>query len=103
MLAVWVGNFDGRRNPAFIGRTCAGPLLFQMIDSMRLQSRSRPPPIAPGSGVEMTARTGKPPQIAAPREALHWHPAPGVHHLKALDDRGRSSTCKVTLQTVAAK
>lgn len=51
----------------------------------------------------MTARTGKPPQIAAPREALHWHPAPGVHHLKALDDRGRSSACKVTLQTVAAK
>lgn len=85
MLAVWVGNFDGRLKPAFIGRTCAGPLLFQMIDSMRLQSRSRPP------------------QIAAPREALHWHPAPGVHHLTALDDRGRSSACKVTLQTVAAK
>ena len=93
----------------------------------------------------MTARTGKPPQIAspvsgrvdalgngddaialrahtepdvaklywfagqaflgaaAPREALHWHPAPGMHYLTALDDRGRSSTCKVTLQTVAVK
>ena len=25
VLAVWVGNFDGRRNAAFVGRTCAGP------------------------------------------------------------------------------
>ncbi len=40
---------------------------------------------------------------AAPREALRWYPAPGVYHLTAVDDRGRSSTCKVTLQTVAAK
>ena len=39
---------------------------------------------------------------ASPREALHWHPVPGIHHLTALDDRGRSSTCKVTLQSVAA-
>ena len=46
VLAVWVGNFDGRRNPAFIGRTCAGPLLFQVIDTMRLQGRARPPPSA---------------------------------------------------------
>lgn len=242
VLAVWVGNFDGHRNPAFIGRTCAGPLLFQIIDTMRIQSRARPmplrpppganlqqvefcavtgqlptaacshrttgwfmpgispitpcevhreilvdagtglrvpfddgtltlrreiyefwpsdllalfekaglprrrpPPFAPGSGVEMTARTGQPPQIASPvhgrvyalgsgddaialqaqtepdvaklywfagktflgaaspRGALHWHPMPGVHHLTALDDRGRSSTCKVTLQAVAAE
>ena len=40
---------------------------------------------------------------AAPREALRWYPAPGVYHLTAVDDRGRSSTCKVTLQTVALK
>ncbi len=47
VLAVWVGNFDGRPNAAFIGRTCAAPLLFQIIDSLRAQhppSRRRPPP-----------------------------------------------------------
>jgi penicillin-binding protein 1C len=35
VMAVWVGNADGRSNPAFVGRTCAAPLLFQAIDSMR--------------------------------------------------------------------
>src|SRR4029450_3662824 len=41
VLAVWIGNFDGRRNPAFIGRTCAAPLLFQMIDGLRANQRDR--------------------------------------------------------------
>ena len=240
VLAVWVGNFDGRRNAAFVGRTCAGPLLFQIIDTLRAKGRARPrpltppaganlrridlcavtgqlptehcshrvtgwfipgispittcevhreilidpesglrvatddgtrelrrevfecwptdvlalfekaglprrrpPPFAPGSGVETTARSGRPPQItspangqvyavrpddqangiialqargeadvgklywfagkaflgsAPPREALHWHPGPGVYRIVALDDRGRSATCTVTVQ-----
>ena len=241
VLAVWVGNFDGRRNAAFVGRTCAGPLLFQMIDEMRVAGRAcprrltpppgtnlqqvefcavtgqlptaacthrvtgwfvpgvspitpcevhreilvdaetglrvstddgmrelrrevyefwpsdllalfekaglprrRPPPYAPGSGVETGSRSGRPPQIvspangqvyavragdevnctialqarseadvtklywfadkaflgaSSPREALHWHPAPGVYRIVALDDRGRSSASTVTLQS----
>ena len=43
VLAVWVGNFDGRANAAFIGRTCAAPLLFQLIDSLRAQHPSPSP------------------------------------------------------------
>ncbi len=35
VLAVWVGNFDGRGNPAFIGRDAAGPLFFQIVDALR--------------------------------------------------------------------
>src|SRR5437763_15962965 len=35
VLAVWIGNFDGRPNPAFVGRAAAAPLLFQIIDSLR--------------------------------------------------------------------
>ena len=241
VLAVWVGNFDGRRNPAFVGRTCAGPLLFQIIDTMRATGRAhprplpppaganlrrvdlcavsgqlatehcphritgwfipgispitpceihreilvdaetglrvptddgsrtlrrevfecwpsdilalfekaglprrRPPPYAPGFGAETIARTGHPPEITSPsnnqiyairaddpangvvalrarsesdvariywfagkaflgaassREALHWHPAPGSYQIVALDDRGRSGTCRVTIQS----
>ena len=241
VLAVWLGNFDGRRNAAFVGRTCAGPLLFQMIDEMRLQGRARPrplapppganlqqvelcavtgqfptaacphrisgwfipgispiapcevhreilvdaesglrvaaddgtrvlrrevyefwpsdllalferagvprrrpPPFAPDAGVEISGRTGKAPQIVSPangqvyalrvgdranstislqarseadvgriywfagkaflgvtlpREALHWNPSPGNYRIVALDDRGRSSSCNVTLQS----
>jgi penicillin-binding protein 1C len=244
VLAVWVGNFDGHRNAAFVGRTCAGPLLFQIIDAMRVQGRARPrplaaptdanlkrvefcavtgqlptaacthcvtgwfipgvspimscdvhreilvdietglrvssddgtcelrrevyefwpsdlltlfekagvprrrpPPFAPGAGVETIARYGRAPQIVSPangkvyavrpgdeangtitlqarseadvaklywfagkaflgatsaREALHWHPSPGVYRIVALDDRGRSSTSTVTIQSAEA-
>ena len=41
VLAVWIGNFDGKRNAAFIGRTAAAPLLFQMIDGLRAMEPSR--------------------------------------------------------------
>ncbi len=37
VLAVWVGNFDGEGNPAFIGREAAAPLFFEIIDSLRSQ------------------------------------------------------------------
>jgi penicillin-binding protein 1C len=33
-LVVWLGNFDGRGNPAFIGRDAAGPLFFSLVDAL---------------------------------------------------------------------
>lgn len=50
VLAVWVGNFDGEGNPAFIGREAAGPLLFQMVDALKSRGvdyvyRGNPPGI----------------------------------------------------------
>ncbi|HEY8899472.1 MAG TPA: penicillin-binding protein 1C [Chthoniobacterales bacterium] len=47
VLAVWVGNFDGTPNPAFVGRTCAGPLLFSIIDGLVANGKARPGPLAP--------------------------------------------------------
>ena len=48
VLAVWIGNFDGRPNPTFIGRTAAGPLLFQIIDGIRADwPEAHQPPAAP--------------------------------------------------------
>ncbi|PKI02727.1 penicillin-binding protein 1C [Glaciecola sp. 33A] len=39
VLAVWIGNFTGEGNNAFIGRTAAGPLLFKLLDAVnRYQS-----------------------------------------------------------------
>src|SRR5207247_10007039 len=35
VLAVWIGNFDGRANGNFVGRIAAAPRLFQIIDSLR--------------------------------------------------------------------
>lgn len=37
VLAVWVGNFNGEGNPAFIGIEAAAPLFFQIIDAVKSQ------------------------------------------------------------------
>lgn len=34
VLAVWLGNFNGRGNNALIGRSAAGPLLFSLFDAV---------------------------------------------------------------------
>lgn len=39
VLIVWIGNFDGRGNPAFIGVDAAAPLFFRIADVLNL---SRP-------------------------------------------------------------
>ena len=35
VLGVWVGNFDNKANPAFIGKDIAAPLFFELIDALR--------------------------------------------------------------------
>ena len=42
VLAVWVGNFDGKPNPAFVGIKTAAPLFFQILDSLRHQGLLNP-------------------------------------------------------------
>ena len=37
VLGVWVGNFSGEGNPAFVGREAAAPLLFEIIDAVKSQ------------------------------------------------------------------
>jgi penicillin-binding protein 1C len=34
ILVVWVGNFKGKGNSSFVGRTGAGPLLFSILDAI---------------------------------------------------------------------
>ena len=38
VIAVWVGNFDGQGNPAFIGRSAAGPLLFEILAGLNIRT-----------------------------------------------------------------
>lgn len=45
VLVVWLGNFDGRSNPALIGRDAAAPLFFTILDSVR--AREEPGETAP--------------------------------------------------------
>ena len=48
VLVVWVGNFDGSANPAFVGVQTAAPLFFQIVDSLRSQGLASPGPEATG-------------------------------------------------------
>jgi len=34
VLAVWIGNFDNTGNPAFVGKSVAAPLFFELIDAI---------------------------------------------------------------------
>jgi penicillin-binding protein 1C len=36
VLVVWIGNFSGKPNPAFVARECAAPLLFETFERLRL-------------------------------------------------------------------
>lgn len=44
VLVVWIGNFNGKANPAFIARECAAPLLFEVFRHLRLPMKRAVPP-----------------------------------------------------------
>lgn len=82
VLAVWIGNFDSRPNPAFAGRTAAAPLLFQIIDSLRERGLVKLAPHLPPSGanlrhVDLCAISGQLPGPHCPRCTSGWF-IPGV-------------------------
>ena len=70
VLAVWVGNFDGIGNPAFVGVRAAAPLFFRMVDAIRA---SQPVLVQPDSAypsnliqVEVCAASGDLPNTYCP-------------------------------------
>ncbi len=82
VLAVWVGNFDGKSNPAFVGRTGAAPLLFQVVDALRAGGYARPTRHEPPSNaklrqVEFCAVSGQLPTADCQHRVSGWF-IPGV-------------------------
>jgi penicillin-binding protein 1C len=82
VLAVWIGNFDGKSNPAFVGRTGAAPLLFQIADAMRASGRAHaarhdPPPNANLRRVDLCAVSGQLPNAACRHRISGWF-IPGI-------------------------
>lgn len=73
-LVVWIGNFDGEGNPAFVGAEAAAPLFFEIVDALRAREPLRdayaaalPPP---GVAVARTcAASGGVPGAFCPRRA----------------------------------
>ncbi len=89
VLAVWIGNFDGRPNNAFVGRTAAAPLLFQMIDGLRANWPEASQPHLPPDGanlrrVEFCAVSGQLPEPWCTQRMEGWF-IPGVSPIKTCD------------------
>ena len=76
ILAVWIGNFNGEGNPAFVGAQVAAPLFFQVVDAVEAQQpslsepvRSFPPNLAT---VDVCAASGDLPNADCPRTVPTW-------------------------------
>jgi penicillin-binding protein 1C len=77
VLVVWIGDFEGRGNPAFVGVDAAAPLFFRIADALNL---ARPdeamPPLAPPLGVmqvAVCADSGDLPNVHCPRTVPTWY------------------------------
>ena len=102
-LAVWVGDFAGAGNPAFVGVDAAAPLFFQIVDSIAAGDPGATSfPHTPPRGVrriEVCALSGGLPTAHCPHRRLSWF-IPGrspiapceLHRTVALDAQGRR-TC----------
>lgn len=42
VLAVWIGNFNNKGNPAFVGKNIAAPLFFEIIDAIEQEKGTLP-------------------------------------------------------------
>ena len=76
LLAVWIGNFDGKANPAFVGLKAATPLFFQVADALELtladEHPSPPQPPADLIEIEVCQASGDLPNRWCPRTVKTW-------------------------------
>ena len=104
VLVVWIGNFDGHGNPAFIGIDAAAPLFFRIADALNFAGAGeRVPPIAPPPGVSRVAvcvGSGDLPNADCPHTVDTWY-IPGkspirvsqLHRAIAIDVETGSAAC----------
>ncbi len=84
VLAVWVGEFDGRSNPAFVGVRAAAPLFFRMVDAVRAQPGYLEPAVTQPlklARVEVCAASGDLPNADCPQRATTWF-VPGISPIR---------------------
>lgn len=84
VLVVWVGNFDGRGNPAFVGVQAAAPLFFRLLDALATQEKLvepiyRQPPRM--ERVEVCNASGDLPNSECPQVVSTWY-IPGVSPIR---------------------
>jgi len=84
MLAVWIGNFDSRGNPAFVGIDAAAPLFFRIADGLYLHKPipiTTPAPPAGASKVSVCSASGDLPNAWCPQRHNTWY-IPGKSPIK---------------------
>lgn len=84
VLVVWIGNFDGRGNPAFVGVQAAAPLFFRLLDAMAAQEKLvepvyRQPPRL--ERVDVCSASGDLPNAECPQTASTWY-IPGISPIR---------------------
>jgi penicillin-binding protein 1C len=104
VLVIWVGNFDGSANPAFVGVDAAAPLFFQIVDAVRAeQPDAAGHLITPPPGVKRVAiclASGALPNRWCPERGSTWF-IPGkspiavsdVHRPVMIDDATGMPAC----------
>ena len=104
VLAVWIGNFDGSTNPAFVGIEAAAPLFFRIADALPLTMPNEPEPvrIPPRNlkRVSVCAASGDLPNAYCPQLADTWF-IPGkspikvstLHRPVVIDNRTGLAAC----------
>jgi len=88
-LVVWIGDFRGEGNPAFVGADAAGPLFFEIADALRAREPMRDAYALGQTGLtavplEVCAVSGAAPGPSCPRRATTWF-IPGVSPIERCD------------------
>ena len=89
VLAVWLGNFDGSSNPNLVGRTAAGPLLFELLALLPRDKQTEQRLFTAGSKlnlkqVALCSRSGELPNKYCPQTRPGWF-IPGVSPVNVSD------------------
>lgn len=104
VLAVWIGDFAGAGNPAFVGVAAAAPLFFEIVDSVQAQQPNLPELAFPApktlERVQVCAVSGALPGPHCAHTKPTWF-IPGrspiapceIHRALTVDDRSGKQVC----------
>jgi penicillin-binding protein 1C len=104
VLVVWVGNFDGSGNPAFVGVETAAPLFFHVVDALRARDAqmTEPARAMPKNlkRVEICLASGDLPNAWCPQRGMTWF-IPGkspirvstIHRPVVIDNATAKAAC----------
>lgn len=87
VLGVWIGDFQGKGNPALLGATAAAPLFFNLIEAIRLHLGNLPNNVEPSEELNLTKTevceaSGMLPNPDCPHSVSTWF-IPGKSPIKS--------------------